>query len=237
MRKVFVLLVVVLVAGVGLALAANPVFTSRPATSPPTTPIEGPGDPVNMVLDDGVAENNIGLNGSDVAYMYEWFNRFSPVEFPIEVTRIDVYWDSAWAGVSGGEAIELVVYEGGDDPCTSGGTIRGGQNDTIAALDTFDQYLLTTPAQVTSGPSVSLGVIDRWIVSGVSALCWPSALDTDVTQGRSFVAPWSTDPPVPPALPPDNICGLIDGFGFPGNWLIRGTGTVVPVELQRLVIE
>jgi hypothetical protein len=237
MKRNTLVLLIVTALSVGPALAAGPTFSSRPATNPPSAPlIMAPGDPVSLVLDDGVSENNIGLNDAASATMFEWFNRFSPTELPIDVERIDVYWDSASAAVVGGEAIELVVYESSDTPC-SGATIQGGQDDTIATLDAFDQYTLTTPATITTGPSVSLGVIDRWVTTGVTAPMHPAAIDTTAGQARSFVTWWATDPPVPPVLPGDQGCDLIDTFGFPGNWLIRGAGTVVPVELQRLSVK
>jgi hypothetical protein len=236
MRRIFVVALVLLAAGAGLALAEQPRLSAVPASHRPAVG-ELPGDPVSMVLDDGVFENNIGLNSSTNATQFMWFNRFSPVEFPIEVSRIDIWWDSAESAAVVGSAIDLVVYAGGDTPCTAGPTYLGGQADTVAVLDAFDQYTLTTPVQIASGPSVMLGVVDRYITSGVSPTAWPAALDTTATQGRSFVASYSTDPPAPPTLPSDGLCGTIDSFGFPGNWLIRGAGTVVPVELMRLTIE
>jgi len=220
------------------ALAEQPTFSSRPASYAGGSPdLPPPGDPVNMILDDGVLENNIGLNSTSSATQFLWLNRFSPTEFPIEVSRIDIWWASVGTGIVGGESIELVVYEGGADPCTGATTIVGGETRTIASLDTFDQYVLATPAAVNVGPSIDLAVIDRWVVSGVTPPVWPAAIDTTATQGRSYVASWSADPPSPPVLPSDGLCGLIDSFGFAGNWLIRGTGTVVPVELMGVSVE
>jgi len=220
------------------ALAEQPSFSSRVASYVPGSPdLPPPGDPVNMILDDGVLENNIGLNSASSATQFLWLNRFSPTEFPIEVSRIDIWWASVGTGIVGGESIELVVYEGGADPCTGATTIVGGELRTIGSLDTFEQYLLGTPAPVNVGPSIDLAVIDRWVVSGVTPPVWPAALDTTATQARSYVASWSADPPSPPVLPSDGLCGLIDSFGFPGNWLIRGAGTVVPVELMGMSVE
>lgn len=234
----YVVFLAIAAAAVALpALAEQPAFSSRPASQVPGSPdLPPPGDPVNLILDDGVFENNIGLNSTSSATQFLWLNRFSPAEFPIEVSRIDIWWPSAY--LVGGESIELVVYEGGNDPCASGGaTIVGGENRTVTAVDTFDQYLLGTPATVNVGPSVDLAVVDRWVVSGVTPPVWPAALDTTATQGRSYVASWSADPPSPPVLPSDGLCGTIDSFGFPGNWLVRGAGTVVPVELMGLSVE
>jgi len=220
------------------ALAEQPTFSSRPASYVGSSPVlPPPGDPVNMILDDGVLENNIGLNSTSSATQFLWLNRFSPTEFPIEVSRIDIWWDSLSGGVIAGASIELVVYEGGDNPCTGATTIVGGETRTIASLDTFDQYVLATAAAVNVGPSIDLAVIDRWVVSGVTPPVWPAAIDTTTTQARSYVASWSADPPSPPVLPSDGLCGTIDSFGLPGNWLLRGAGTVVPVELMGMSVE
>jgi hypothetical protein len=230
--------ITVLVLSAGLALAAQPTFTSRPASFPHGAPLlPPPGDPVSLIFDDGVPENNIGLNSATTATQFAWLNLFSLAELPVEVSRIDVYFGSTGTALVGGEAIELVVWEGGNAPCTTGETYRGGQNATIGVLDDFNQYTLTTPVQVTTGPSVGLGVVDRFVVSGVTTPVWPAALDATASQGGSWVASYSTDPPVPPTLPSDGLCGTIDSFGFPGNWMIRGAGTVVPVELQHFAAE
>src|SRR5262245_44563123 len=49
-----------------------------------------PGDPVNLQIDDGGFENCIGFTGAGGQFI--WFNRFSPTEFPIGLTQIQVAW-------------------------------------------------------------------------------------------------------------------------------------------------
>jgi hypothetical protein len=139
----FVVIVASVVITVSLpALAEQPTFSSRPASYVGSSPaLPPPGDPVNLVLDDGVLENNIGLNSTASATQFLWLNRFSPTEFPIEVSRIDIWWASVGTGIVGGESIELVVYEGGADPCTGATTIVGGEPD----------HRLWTPSKSFSG--------------------------------------------------------------------------------------
>lgn len=75
------------------------------------------------------------------------------------------------------------------------------------------------------------------MVSGVTTPTNPAALDLSASQGRSWFALWSGDPPDPPTLPPDNLLVRVDDFvpTAAGNWLIRGFGTLPSaVEIPSL---
>ncbi len=55
---------------------------------------------------------------------------------------------------------------------------------------------------------------------------FPAALDQTATAGRSWAATYlAGDVPANPPLPGDEQWGTIDSFGFPGNWIIRGSGS------------
>jgi uncharacterized repeat protein (TIGR01451 family) len=212
-------------------LSVHPVelsLDSHPGSGILTNVPAIPADGIELMLDDGSVENNIGLNDSISSYQYLWFNRFTPdpADFPFNLTQIQVLFDTG-VGVAIGDEIELVVYEdmdGDEDP--SNATLLSDYAVTVQAADgvTWSAYELPSPLELTGPGDVLIGVINRFTESGVSPPAYPSALDTNASQLRSWVAAWSTDPPEPPVLPPDNLFGLIDSFGFPGNWLIRGYG-------------
>ena len=175
---------------------------------------------VNLVLDDGSRENDIGLGGT-VEML--WVNRFtpSPEEFPFELDQIQVYFSSAGL-VNAGDDIVLVVYEntsGSPDPA-AGSTFLAGFPTTVQALDAWNVYDLATPVLLSGPGDVIIGVIGME-VPGTSY--WPAAIDQTTTQARSWAGWWnSSPPPTPPVLPPDNWT-LIDAY-FPGNWMVRGYG-------------
>ena len=72
-----------------------------------------------------------------------------------------------------------------------------------------------------------VGVVDRFVTSGVTTGTNPAALDTTTSQGRSWISLWSGDPPDPPLLPGDGFLDLVDVFQ-PGNWMIRAFGRSLP---------
>ncbi len=184
-------------------------------TSPPA-----PLAPVNLVLDDGSRENDIGLGGTAEIL---WANRFTPApyDFPFELDQIQVYFSSAGL-VSAGDDIVLVVYEntsGSPDPA-AGSTFLAGFPATVQALDAWNVYDLATPVLLNGPGDVIIGVIGME-TPGTSY--WPAALDQTTTQARSWAGWWnSSPPPTPPVLPPDNWTP-IDAY-FPGNWMVRGYG-------------
>src|SRR5262245_13278215 len=52
------------------------------------------GSPVNYLVDDGTAENTIGVNNGATANQFFWFNRFDidPTDLPLRVDQIQVFW-------------------------------------------------------------------------------------------------------------------------------------------------
>lgn len=230
---------------VGVASLAQPVTTppvpgsSRNGATLQATKVLGvpntvrsteftPMGPVSLVVDDGTAENSIGVNDSVSAYQFIWLNRFTPdiADFPFNLEEISILWPSGQ--VSAGSSVELVVYQDTDgDGDPSNAELMGTFNVTIQNVDgvTWDIYPLADPLLLGGPGDVLIGAINRWVNSGVSPSEWPANIDQTASQGRSWIGWWNTDPPVPPALPPDNTFGTIDALGFPGNWMIRASGS------------
>ena len=133
--------------------------------------------------------------------------------------------------------MELVLYEntsGNFDPGV-GSNFLASFPVTVQSLDQWDTFTLPTPVRYNGPGDVVVGVIALEL-PGTSY--WPAAQDQNVSQQRSWVGAWlSSPPPVPPTIPADDLWGLIDNFGFVGNWLVRASGDTVPVGGNSQVID
>lgn len=190
--------------------------------------------PVQLVVDDGTAESSLGV-GNPTARQFLWFNRFSPTGPPFNLREIWVLFpdDPAFGP---GDEIELVVYQDEDGDPASGATLRLALSEVVQAADgvTFSVYLLPDPILLTTDADTYLGVVNRFVESGVSPSSMAAAFDSGATQGQSFLAVWSGDPPSPPELPPDLSLFDLESFQ-PGRWTIRGFGAPVsPVAIPGL---
>ena len=203
-------------------------FQAREPGSRALPPIPPTG--VQLVLDDDTSDGDFGVNSPD-ARQFMWFNRFTP---PTQGVRLDQIWvlfpPGAAANVSVGDQIEIVVYLDPDGDPTNGATLLRSISETVQIADgnTFSVYPLTTPIAVVDVGDILIGVVNRWVESGVTAPTRPAAIDVTASQGRSWLAVWSGDPPQPPTLPADSLFEIVDVFQ-PGNWMIRAFGEPIPV--------
>jgi hypothetical protein len=192
-----------------------------------------PAGPVELVLDDGSMETSIGIGGT---WEFVFLNRFTPdpAVFPLNINDVSVYFPST-GGVNVGDNMELVLYEntsGNVDPA-NGANFLASFPVTVQALGQWNTYTLPSPVTFNGPGDVLVGVVALEI-PGISY--YPAAIDTTSSQQRSWAGWWlSSPPPTPPSLPPDDTWGLIDDFGFAGNWMVRASGeTVVVGNTQRI---
>ncbi len=226
----------------GMAVAAAEAQTQTPAVSwewhpakevteavPPLPPAST--YPVQLVLDDDTSDGAFGVAGQ-TARQFLWFNRFSPAAG----FHLDEVWVLFPSGpnMAAGGAVQIAVYEDPDGDPTNGANLLSSFAATIQAADdnTFSIYAVPGSPTIPAGSDLLVGVVPRFIVSGVTPPTVPAALDTTTTQSRSWVAAWSSDPPDPPVLVPvpDQTLALVDTF-LPGggNFMIRAFGTPQPV--------
>lgn len=201
---------------------------------PETTLVKGGSkDPVSLVVDDGTAENGIGIGG---ASQFIWVNRFTPApaEFPFMLQQVQLWFQTSGA-VLVGDSIQIVVYEnttGSTDPAP-GSNLLYQYSTTVQGLDAWNVYDLPEPVLLNGPGDVVIGVIGLE-VPGTSY--WPASLDQTVTQQRSWAGWWATPVhPEPPTLPPDTWT-LIDAY-FPGNWMVRGYGETGGGNVAWLTID
>jgi hypothetical protein len=196
-----------------------------------------PAGPVALLLDDGSAENYLGVGDGVNNLQFIWLNRFTPdpAEFPFELLEISTVFGST--GVNVGDAVDLMVYQdtdGDGDPTNA--ELLAVYNEVIQAADgaTWSSYTLADPLQLSGPGDVLIGVINRYQPGDIGLLDYPAAIDTGVSAYRSWAGWWTTNvAPDPPILPPDDTWGIIDDFGFAGNWLVRGSGETLapPVDI------
>lgn len=203
----------------------RPVPKTSPAKAlPPIPPVS-----LQLVLDDDASEGTFGV-GAPSARQFLWFNRFSPGS---AAYRLDEIWVLFPPGpnMAVGGAVDLVVYHDPDGNPANGADLVATFNETIQVVDgnTFSVYPIS-PGLVFNRPGdILIGVIGRFVVSGATPSTQPAAIDTTASQGRSWLAVWSGDPPDPAILPADSIHSTIDGF-VAGNWMIRGFGEQLEVS-------
>jgi hypothetical protein len=226
-----------LLAGLAAGLAGDPPAEvqqvdlrefERGGLQPPLPPATT--FPSQLVLDDNSAESAVGLFGKN-SRQFLWFNRFAAAG--VELQEIWVFFP-AGEGVSAGDDVQLVVYDDDDGDPTNGATLVLSLDVTVQVADgiQFSVYPIA-PLQI-EGEAL-IGVVPRFIVSGVTPPVAPAALDTTASQGRSYFAFWLGDPPALPELPPDDEIVLADDLlAFGGNWTIRAFGTAITAPIVAI---
>ena len=184
--------------------------------------------PLALVVDDGSAEADFGIGGT-AAQQFLWFNQLTAPR-PLRLEEIQVLFPPASGVLDVGAAIDLVVYADVDADPTNGAQLVAVFSDVVQVADgvTFSEYPVALEMTLGLAGDVYLGVIPRFLASGVTPPTAPAALDTTASQGRSWLAVWQADPPASPELPPDGQLLLIDDL-VPGNWMIRGLASPAPV--------
>ncbi len=201
-------------------------YVPAPQVVEAVPPLPGPDQfAVRLYLDDDAAEGAVGV-AAQAARQFLWFNRFTPGG-PFSLEEVWVLFPSG-PNVNVGGAVQLAIYEDQDGDPTNGATLLASFDETIQAADgnTFSVYSLPSPVAFNGVGDLLVGVVPRFIQSGVTPPTQPAAIDTTASQGRSWLASWTGDPPDPPALtpPPDQQIVVVDSF-LAGNWMIRAFGS------------
>ncbi|MHC4911023.1 MAG: hypothetical protein ACYTF9_15050, partial [Planctomycetota bacterium] len=204
----------------GLATAQT-LSTGKPNTAPVDGGIAGPalccGD-CEYALDDGTSETTVGAGVPIV-----WYNYLTAGGGCTEVCAISVAFGST--GFPDGSPITVLVYEDPTDDNDPSDAVLLASADGVAAntgTDTLNCYNVG-PVQVSGGFFAVVVALD------LGADTFPAAIDQTATQGQSWAGFGFTDPADPLA---DGTQGIIDGFGIPGNWLLRAyaSGSLCPAD-------
>ena len=192
-------------------------FSSSPNLSVP--PTGGP-ESADYMVDDGTAENSIGITaGADVAFL----NQFTAAANLNVITDVEI----AWGSVADGTAATVYIWnDPNGDGSPADATVVSSMATTTSSgnTSTFVTYDL---------PDVTFNVGDNFFVGAlVNSTEFPAAIDeSSGSAGVSWVA---GEVGGPGGLDVNNlgaagvVLDVIDNYGFPGNWLVRANGTMVP---------
>jgi hypothetical protein len=197
----------------------NPAATALAANQPHS------GQTIALTLDDGSPETSFGANGRE----FIWLNRFTPrqADYPFTLTTVQVLFDdAALTGTQVGELVDIYVYQDADGNPNTGavhvGSIHNAAVQFANGTD-FSTYQLNQPIRLTGPGDVLIAVVNR--TAGIASGGYPAALDMTSSRQRSWIGLYSAGAPGnPPTIPADMNWGVVDAFGAPGNWLIRGLG-------------
>lgn len=228
----------VALAAPGPAAGTEWIFEPRPqgapeVTNPPLPPTTQ--FPVQLILDDDGVEGSFGVVAGSSSRQFLWLNRFSVAE----ATRLEQVWVLFTPDQGGvmqvGDPIQLAVYYDADGDPSNGASLLATQPATIQVLDgmTFSIYDLAPAVTAPSSGDVLVGVVSRFVESGVTPPVAPASMDLTASQGRSWIGVWSGDPPDPPVLVPlpDQDWRLVDDFQ-PGNFMVRAFGSPATSALE-----
>jgi hypothetical protein len=172
-------------------------------------------------LDDGSREDRYGVLTS-----FFIFNRFSPVEFPLEIHEVQVLMPPPQSPPNGPITFRPILWEDPDGDPLTGATVRWQGPDLLA--DPPDEFLIipVDPPVLFEGPGdILVGIAKTGGSPG--ELNWAGTDETS-PQGRS----WGCFVTAPPFIPCQATAVI------PVNWLVRAFGTVaVPVELESFTVE
>lgn len=204
-----------------VVLSVDEPLTNTSQVSQPSIP----GGGINLTLDDGTAENGIGLTEGG---QFLWLNRFTPAptDYPFILTEIQLLFNMT-SGVEVGEIIDLYVYEdtdGDGDPSTGAVLVGSATNQEVQGIAEYFSYSVNMEL---NGPGdVLIAVVNR--TAGIDPDDFAASTDTTESQQRSWIGTYSDAPPNPPTLPAPGW-SLIDDITAvtPGNWMIRGIGVKV----------
>lgn len=214
----------VLVAATGVVVGEEIPWTFEPLALGGRADPPIPNVDVQLMVDDDSADGVFGV-GVPTASQFLWFNRFSPgLLVPLRLDEVWVLFPPG-ANMTVGAPVEIVIWHDPDGDPTTGADLLLSFDDTIQAVDgdTFSVYPLTPGLEILAPGDILIGVVNRFVTTGVTPTTRPAAIDTGASQGRSWLAVWSGDPPSPPLLPSDGLLEPVDGF-VPGNWMIRAFG-------------
>ncbi len=210
------------------ALEAPFEITERPGAGP--VPYSKAFD-VELVLDDGGAEDAIGIGGTSEFIV---INRFTPAEdqFPFMLEQVDISFESS-GSVAAGDPFRIVVYQnttGSVDPAP-GSEFLYQQDAVVDNVTGWNSYVLDEPVMFAGPGDVLIGAI---FLKVPGSAYFPASIDQTASQERSWAGWWSGEVPAEPVLPPDENWLLIDDADFAGNWTIRGMGSAGSTDIVWL---
>ncbi|MFO7742596.1 MAG: S8 family serine peptidase [Anaerolineae bacterium] len=187
---------------------------------------------VELILDDGSQEKSLVVTDGDnsVETRAVLFNHFdaTTATFPFTLERIDIHQST---NNLQGEEIELLAYADVDGGDLSNATLLHSEIVTVQDETGWNVYTLTTPVVYDQPAHILIGFSTYYADGGVS---WPYQdrypypLDETDPQNRSYILVMDdpSDPVDPSDLSSFDHMVELNDMGYPGNWMIRGYGSL-----------
>lgn len=230
------------------ALAALPVVAQRDLEPrierlPPRVVAPPPPDPatlpVQLALDHDTADGRFGF-GAVTSQQFLWIDAFDRSAWSaFDLRQVWVLFP-AQADIAVGDPFQIAVWRDPDGNPANGAVLLATYPARVGAVDgvTFTVVTLPTPLLVADPGDLLVGLVDRWVASGVDPAARQAALDLTAPSTRSWVALWTSDPPDPPQLPGNLLTARLDTLLPPdqtGAFLIRAYGSAAQtVEVPAL---
>ena len=170
-------------------------------------------------VDDGTAENALGLTGGGNVW---WANGFTAQAGAETITTVQIAFSGGSLTV--GMPFKVMVYEDPDDDGDPG-------TGPIALLAEADATIVDpsggTFQDIAIGPATVAGKFFVAALINHASAQHPATFDQTTSAGVSWVAgssPAAIDPSAPFTPAPDLGPDLIGNFGLPGNFLLRAVG-------------
>jgi hypothetical protein len=178
-------------------------------------------------------EDSVGFGNGLQNFESLWFNQFAVIPGQTSISAVEVAWGTPLFPdpTLNGLPVTIAVWsDPNGDGNPSDAVLLASVAGTIqsAGTDTFVAYTFSPPVDVSAFTSFFIGDMTG-MNNGPEN--FPQGLDENSTlQRRSWIAAMSSGGPVDITNPGNNdFLGLIDDFGLPGNWGIRGdTGNGTP---------
>jgi hypothetical protein len=203
---------------------------STPLAQPTTW--GGGSETVNYVYDDGTVDDGIGITGVD-PFDILWLNRFTVQPGGERITHIEAAFGSPGdTRPYNGTTVSILLYNDPDGgSVTNASLVAGSRIDTTITnantgiINVYDipdsvvsgQFLVGAVARNLPGGNGFVASFDNTLphTSGASYAGFTAGAQNPLTEGNL-------------ATIPAGQFGTIEGFGLPGNWVVRARGEVVP---------
>ncbi len=211
------------------AQAGNPSLRSAVRTHGATKSI----NPIHSLLfpastymiDDGTAEDSVGFGDGSSNSESLWFNQFDVVPGQTSIGTVSIVWGTPVSqdNINGTQVTIAVWSDPNGDGNPSDAALLGSMPGTIqnAGTDTFVDYTFSTPVELPAG-ATSFFVGDMTPANSGPQHFFQGIDQNSTLHRQSWISANGTGDPVDLQNPGNNdLIGLIDDFGLPGNWLIR----------------
>jgi hypothetical protein len=203
------------------------------------------------MIDDGTAENTLGFGDGGQNFEALWFNQFDVIPGQTTIASVNIAWGSSSFSDPdiNGTPITIALWsDPNGDGNPSDAVLLGATTGFMvnSGTDTLVTYPFT-PAITLPAGATSFFVGDMTPMNNGPEHFW-QALDETSTLRQSWVAGMTDGSPADLEHPGNNdFLGIVDDFGYPGNWLIRAdagdgsnnltlTATLRRHDLKRYVV-